>query len=162
MCSLGSTMALLYFGYSCKNTVSWENNIFEAILPILFRFSFSGTRNIIFGALRISQNDLDIPNLEFESKAIDFKIYLSLFGRTEKSTVKIERDIIWKENIQRAHCAVMMVKVLESKNLQLSILNGPVDAERSEPVHLRRRLPLVTQVPRSLQLNVYPAIRVWF
>ena len=56
----------------------------------------------------------------------------------------------------------MMIEVVESKNLQLSVLDGPVDAERSEPVHLRRRLPLVTQVPRSLQLNVYPANRVWF
>ena len=56
----------------------------------------------------------------------------------------------------------MMIKVVEAKNLQLSVLDGPVDAERSEPVHLRRRLPLVTQVPRSLQLNVYPANRVWF
>ena len=56
----------------------------------------------------------------------------------------------------------MMIKVLEAKNLQLGVLDGPVDAERSEPVHLRRRLPLVTEVPRSLQLNVYPATRVWF
>ena len=55
-----------------------------------------------------------------------------------------------------------MIKVVEAKNLQLSVLDGPVDAERSEPVHLRRRLPLVTQVPRSLQLNVYPATRVSF
>ena len=51
------------------------------------------------------------------------------------------------------------LKVLEAKNLQLGVLDGPVDAERSEPVHLRRRLPLVTEVPRSLQLNVYPATR---
>ena len=33
----------------------------------LFRFSFSGTRNIIFGTLKIGQNDPEIPNLEFES-----------------------------------------------------------------------------------------------
>ena len=26
----------------------------------------SGTRNIIFGTLKIGQNDLEIPNLEFE------------------------------------------------------------------------------------------------
>ena len=56
----------------------------------------------------------------------------------------------------------MMIKVVEAKNLQLCVLNGAVDAQCSEPVHLRRRLPLVTQVPRSLQLNVYPANRVWF
>ena len=55
-----------------------------------------------------------------------------------------------------------VIKVLEAKNLQLCVLDGAVDAERSEPVHLRRRLPLVTEVPRSLQLNVYPATRVWF
>ena len=54
------------------------------------------------------------------------------------------------------------LKVLEAKNLQLGVLDGPVDAERSEPVHLRRRLPLVTEVPRSLQLNVYPATSVSF
>jgi len=34
----------------------------------LFRFSFSGTRNIIFGTLKIGQNDPEIPNLEFESR----------------------------------------------------------------------------------------------
>ena len=61
MCCLGSKMALKYFGYSRKNTFSWENNIFEAI------FLMSGTRNIIFGTLKIGQNDLEIPNLEFES-----------------------------------------------------------------------------------------------
>ena len=36
MCSLGSTMALQYFGYSRKNTFSWENNTFEAIFPRFF------------------------------------------------------------------------------------------------------------------------------
>ena len=56
----------------------------------------------------------------------------------------------------------MMVKVLKAKNLQLGVLDGPVDAERPEPVHLRGRLPLVTEVPRSLQLNVYPATSVSF
>ena len=77
-------------------------------------------RNIIFGTLKISQNDPEIPNLEFESHSflenkvflpteqagtnicwmiyqeINFKICLSLFG--------------WKENIkntvQTAHCAL--------------------------------------------------------
>ena len=33
----------------------------------MFRFSFSGTINIIFGTLKISQNDPEILNLEFES-----------------------------------------------------------------------------------------------
>ena len=36
-------------------------------LENLFRFSFSGTRNIIFGTLKIGQNDTEIPNLEFEN-----------------------------------------------------------------------------------------------
>ena len=31
------------------------------------RLLFSGTRNIIFGTLKIGQNDAEIPNLEFES-----------------------------------------------------------------------------------------------
>ena len=30
-------------------------------------FSFFGTRNIIFGTLKIGQNDPEIPNLEFGS-----------------------------------------------------------------------------------------------
>ena len=75
----------------------------------MFRFSFSGTRNIIFGTLKIGQNDPEIPNLEFEShgflnnkvflpteqagtnmcwmiyQEINFKICLSLFR--------------WKENL---------------------------------------------------------------
>ena len=37
MFCLCSTLALLYFGYSRKNTFSWENNIFEAIFPMLFK-----------------------------------------------------------------------------------------------------------------------------
>ena len=36
-------------------------------LENLFRFSFSSTRNIIFGTLKIGQNDPEIPNLEFEN-----------------------------------------------------------------------------------------------
>ena len=36
-------------------------------LENLFRFSFSGTRNIIFGTLKTDQNDPEIPNLEFEN-----------------------------------------------------------------------------------------------
>ena len=36
MCGLYSTLALWYFGYSRKNTFSWENNIFEAIFPMFF------------------------------------------------------------------------------------------------------------------------------
>ena len=74
----------------------------------LFCFSFSGTRNIIFGTLKIGQNDPEIPNLEFENHGFlenqvflpteqagtnicwmiyqdtNFKICLSLFGWKEK------------------------------------------------------------------------------
>ena len=63
-------MALWYFGYSRKNTFSWEKNIFDAIFPMFFKeenFSFSGTRNVIFGTLKIGQNDPKIPNLELAS-----------------------------------------------------------------------------------------------
>ena len=86
----------------------------------MFRFSFSCTRKIIFGTLKIGQNDLEIPNLEFESHSllenqvflpteqvwtnicwminqdINFKICLSLFGWKE--------TILPKEHI--VHCAV--------------------------------------------------------
>ena len=57
-------------------TLSHEKTIFLRLfsyvllgrkLENLFRFSFSGTRNIIFGTLKIGQNDPEIPNLEFES-----------------------------------------------------------------------------------------------
>ena len=61
-------------------------NIFEAIFPMffwrkklenLFGFSFSGTRNIIFGTLKIGQNDPEIPNLEFESHGfLENQVYL--------------------------------------------------------------------------------------
>ena len=78
-------------------------------LGSLFGFQFSGTRKIIFGTLKIGQNDPEIPNLEFEShgflenhvflpteqaktnicwiiyQGANFKICLSLFS--------------WKENI---------------------------------------------------------------
>ena len=39
-------------------------------LQILFRFPFSGTRSIIFGTLKIGQNDPEIPNLEFENHGL--------------------------------------------------------------------------------------------
>ena len=35
ICCLGSKMQ--YFGYSRKNTFSWETNIFEAIFPLFFQ-----------------------------------------------------------------------------------------------------------------------------
>ena len=119
MCCSGSTMALWYFGYSRKNTFSWQNTwkyfwgyfsfvLLGRKLENLFCFSFSGTRNIIFGTLKIGQNDPKIPNLEFENHGFlenqvflpteqvgtnicwmiyqdtNFKICLSLFGWKEK------------------------------------------------------------------------------
>ena len=33
----------------------------------MLRFSFSSTKKIIFGTLKIGQNDPEIPNLEFEN-----------------------------------------------------------------------------------------------
>ena len=41
--------------------------LFGRKLEILFRFLFSGSRTIIFGTLKIGQNDPEIPNLEFEN-----------------------------------------------------------------------------------------------
>ena len=81
----------------------------------MFRFLFSGTGNIIFGALKIGKNNTEIANLEFENHennffhvylAIEqagtniyqmvyqntiFKICLSLFG--------CEINILYKEHI---------------------------------------------------------------
>ena len=37
MCCFSSIMALWYFGNSRKNFFSWENNIFEATIPMLFQ-----------------------------------------------------------------------------------------------------------------------------
>ena len=42
--------------------------------------------------------------------------------------------------------------------LQFSVFHGTVDSESSEAVHLRGRLPLVSQISGPLQLNVHPAI----
>ena len=44
MSCLCSTIALWYFGYSRKNTLSWENNTFEAIFLMFFQ-----EENFIFG-----------------------------------------------------------------------------------------------------------------
>ena len=54
----------------------------------MFRFSFSGTRNIIFGTLKIGQNDPEIPNLEFESHGfLQNHVYLP--------TEQAETNICW-------------------------------------------------------------------
>ena len=46
-------------------------------LENLFCFSFSGTRNIIFGTLKIGQNNPKIPNLEFENHGfLDNQVFL--------------------------------------------------------------------------------------
>ena len=57
--SHGKTIFLGYFPYV----------LLGRKLENLFRFSFSGTRNIIFGTLKIGQNDPEIPNLEFPWKS---------------------------------------------------------------------------------------------
>ena len=54
----------------------------------MFRFSFSGTRNIIFGTLKIGQNDPEIPNLEFESHGF---LQNHVFLPTEQA----ETNICW-------------------------------------------------------------------
>ena len=41
--------------------------------------------------------------------------------------------------------------------LQLGVLDGAVDPEGPEPIHLRGGLPLVAKISRPLQLNVHPA-----
>ena len=46
--------------------------------------------------------------------------------------------------------------------LQFGVLHGAVDPEGPEPVHLRARLPLVSKISRPLQLNVHPAITMYF
>ena len=57
-------------------------------LQNLFRFSFSGTRNIIFGTLKIGQNDPEIPNLEYESHGfLQNHVYLP--------TEQAETNICW-------------------------------------------------------------------
>ena len=54
----------------------------------MFRFSFSGTRNIIFRTLKIGQNDPEIPNLEFESHGfLENQVYLP--------TEQAETNICW-------------------------------------------------------------------
>ena len=98
----------------------------------MFRFSFSGTRNIIFGTLKIGQNDPEIPNLEFESHGFlqnhvylpteqaetnicwiiyqdaTFKICLSLFG--------------WKVNIvPKMHIVHWGYTIMLSKKVNTSI-----------------------------------------
>ena len=46
--------------------------------------------------------------------------------------------------------------------LQFGVLHGAVDPEGPEAVHLRGRLPLVSKISRPLQLNVHPAIAMYF
>ena len=55
-------------------------------LENLFRFSFSGTRNIIFGTLKIGQNDPEIPNLEFENHGF---LENQVFLRTKQAGTNI-------------------------------------------------------------------------
>ena len=47
-------------------------------LENLYRFSFSGTSNIIFGTLKIGHNDPEIPNLEFKYYGfLENKVFLA-------------------------------------------------------------------------------------
>ena len=63
--SYGKTIFLRRF-FLCSFSYS-QNFRKGRKLENLFRFSFSGTRNIFFGILKIGQNDPEIPNLEFGS-----------------------------------------------------------------------------------------------
>ena len=54
-----------YFGYSRKHFLMGKQYFLG-----LFRFSYSGTRNIVFGTFKIGQNDPEIPNLEFENLGV--------------------------------------------------------------------------------------------
>ena len=45
----------------------------------MFRFSFSGTKNIVFGTLKIGKIDPEIPNLEFEGHGfLENKVFLPI------------------------------------------------------------------------------------
>ena len=123
MCILGTTMALWSKAEIQKYTFWWEKIFLRLFFLCCFRkktlklvslFHFPALKHI-FGTLKISQNDLEIPNLEFESHGFlenqvylpteqaetnicwiiyqdaSFKICLSLFG--------------WKVNIL-LHCAL--------------------------------------------------------
>ena len=131
MCCSGTTMALWYFGYSRKNTFSWQHTwkyfwgyfsfvLLGKKLENLCYFSFSRTRNIIFGTHKIGQNDLEIPNLEF---GIHCFLENQVFHPTEQtgrdkymlndiSRHKFEdmSQLVWlegKHTAQTAHCAVI-------------------------------------------------------
>ena len=117
--------------------------LLERKLENLFRFSFSGTRNIIFGTLKIGQNDPEIPNLEFESHGFlqnhvflpteqaetnicwiiyqdaTFEICLSLFGWKE--------NILPKQHIVQCATAYIagMICFALMKQRQLTTNNSP-------------------------------------
>ena len=89
-------------------------------LENLFRFSFSGTRSIIFGPLKIGQNDPEIPNLEFETRGF---LENQVFLPTEQGGTNICRMIYqdinskicltlfgWKENILYKKHIVQCIK----------------------------------------------------
>ena len=120
MCCSGSTMALWYFGYSRKNTFSWQNTwkyfwgyfsfvLLGRKLENLFYFSFACTRNIIMGTLKIGQNDPEIPNLEFRNHGFhENQVFLPTEQAGTNMCWMIYQDINfrldlslfgWKENI---------------------------------------------------------------
>ena len=56
---------LWYFGYSRKHFLMGKQYFLG-----LFLFSYSGTRNIVFGTFKIGHNDPEIQNLEFENLGV--------------------------------------------------------------------------------------------
>ena len=64
----------------------------------MYRFSFSGTRSIIFGTLKIGQNDPEIPNLELKitvSLKIKFSFQPNKLGQIEKENILQKQDIVY-------------------------------------------------------------------
>ena len=73
MCSLYRTIALYPKAEIQKATFPFEKKYFFSYsffrvktLKLVY-FLFAGTRKIIFGTLKMGQNNLEIANLEFES-----------------------------------------------------------------------------------------------
>ena len=61
-----------FWGYFSYVLLEWK-------IQNLSRFLFSGTGNIIFGALKIGKNNPEIANLEFENHENNFfHVYLAI------------------------------------------------------------------------------------
>ena len=73
----------------------------------MYRFSFSGTRSIISGTLKIGQNDPKIPNLEFENHSF---LENQVFLPTEQAGANICRMIRFFEQCQKnAELLILML-----------------------------------------------------